>query len=304
MRMIGFVFLLASVSTALAVAPALADPPSPLPDSFESQPELEMSDDEDWIREEPPLVIVALQDELFIGTVLITAWGMHFWDWFEKPLHFQPEHGFSSRSSTGGADKLGHFWTSAVFSDFLSWRLSQAGFSPMRSALLGAISAMALMTWIEVGDGTSAYGFSMEDLLADFLGVLFSLARQVIPHAEDLLDARVSYWPTSEYFESGEVVADYSGMKFLLALKLSGMGPLGRTPLRFVELHLGYYSRGFRTFDVNRDNASRHMYFGLGLSLKELLRPVLPKVIRKPANAILSYYQLPWIAVEAANQKL
>jgi hypothetical protein len=304
MRLIGLVFLLTALSATLAATPGLAEQPSPIPNSSELQPDLEWSDDDGLLPEEPPLVIVALQDELFIGTILITAWGMHFWEWFERPLHFQSEHGFSSRSSTGGADKLGHFLTSAVFSDLLSWRLSQAGFSPMRSALFGAVSAMALMTWIEVGDGTSAYGFSMEDLLADFLGVLFSFARQVIPHAEDLLDARVSYWPTSEYFESGEVVADYSGMKFLLALKLSGMGPLGRSPLRFVELHFGYYSRGFRTFDVNRDNASRHMYFGLGLNLKELLRPVLPEVIRKPTNAILSYYQLPWIAVEAKNRTL
>ncbi len=40
-------------------------------------------------------------------------------------------------------------------------------------------------------------------------------------------------------------ITDYSGQRYLLALKLSGFERFSRTPLRLVELHAGYYARGF-----------------------------------------------------------
>jgi len=245
----------------------------------------------------PPHALFVLHDELIAGTAAITAWGVFYWHWFEREPHFRSEHGFTARSPTGGADKVAHALTGTLFSDFLAWRLERDGHPPLRAGPYGALAALALMTWIEVGDATSRYGFSVEDLTADVLGVAFSLARQAIPGARDLADFRVEYWPTSAYWESGEVVADYSGMKFLLALRLSGLGPAGRTPLRFLELHLGYYTRGFRTFDENQEDASRHLYLGAGLDLKELLEPFLPDFLLRPAAAALTYYQPPATAI-------
>lgn len=252
----------------------------------------------------PPNPVIALQDELFLGVALITAWGVHFWDWFERSFHLEVEHGFSSRSSTGGADKTGHFFVSYTISDFLAWRLAEKGHSTLSASLLGALAGMFLMTWIEVGDATSDYGWSMEDLLADFLGAAVSLGRNTIPHAEELVDFRVQYWPTRQYLDSGEIVADYSGMRFLLAVKVAGMGVLGRTPLRFLELHAGYYSRGFRSFDENEEDAGRYLYWGVGLSLNELLRPILPDVIKKPVETVFTYYQPPLTTMEAQAHEL
>jgi hypothetical protein len=235
----------------------------------------------------------ALQNELFLTGLLITAWGIHFWHWFKEPFAFKSEHGFTQESSTGGADKTGHAFTSFVLADFLSYRLRKKGFNNTRSIIFGSSFAMGLMTWIEIGDGTSKYGFSWEDILADFLGISFSALTGFSPVIDDLFDFRVYYWPTSEYIKSGEFVADYSGMKFLMALRLSGIPPLKKTPLKFIEFHLGYYSRGFRTFD-DETSTNRVLYFGMGLDFKEMLEPVKSKGFKKVAGAILSYYQLPY----------
>lgn len=242
--------------------------------------------------------IVALQDELFIGAILITAWGVHFWDWFEHGFHFKDERGFRLSSSTGGADKLGHFWDTFVIADFLNWRLKQMGFSKTKSAIAGALSSLALMTWLEIGDGTGSYGFSWEDMLANFLGATVSFTLAVFPLLDNVLDFRVEYWPTSEYFGSGEFVADYSGMKFLLAAKLSGIKPIRRTPFRLIEIHVGFYSRGFRTFDINQKTTTRAIYYGLGFDIYELIRPILHEKIKQPIRTVFTYYQPPITSFE------
>lgn len=235
---------------------------------------------------------VVLDDEIFLGTLLIGAWGVYFWDWFEESVHFESEHGFSHKSATGGADKMGHFWCSYVMADFLNWRLRNEGWTPLRSTIVSASVAMGLMTWIEIGDSTSEYGFSWEDLLADFIGVSVSALLSLSPVVDDLLDFRMQYWPTSNYLDSGVLVADYTGMNYIMALRMTGIPPLKKTPLRFVEWHLGYYSRGFRGFD-HTDSTNRVLYFGMGIDLKEVIDMFVPKRIKRPIDIALTYYQIP-----------
>jgi len=244
-------------------------------------------------------VAVALQDELFISSLALTAWGVGFWNWFSTGFHFKKEYGFRQASSTGGADKMGHFFDSYILSDFFNWRLKKLGFSKNRSAIGAAIGAMSVMTFLEIGDGTSPYGFSWEDMLADFIGVVVSATLAMAPAVDDVLDFRIQYWPTKEYLSDGVLVADYSGMKFLMAIQLSGFKPIKRTPLRFIELQTGYYSRGFRTFDANRDHTTRAVYVGLGFDVYELLRPVLHPKLKLPIKTAFTYFQFPVTAIEA-----
>ena len=240
---------------------------------------------------------IALGDEMFLGTMLISAWGIHFWDWFEQSFHFEKEHGFTQDSSTGGADKTGHFFTAYVFADFLNWRLRKQGWSRLRSTIVGSSVAMGLMTWIEVGDATSAYGWSWEDMLADFIGVAISAGLSLSPTADELFDFRLEYWPTKSYMDGGVMAADYSGMKYLMALRMTGIKPLKQTPLRFLEFHLGYYSRGFRSFDKTNET-NRVVYFGIGLDLKEILNKYIPKKYMRPFDVALTYYQPPYTSWE------
>ena len=87
---------------------------------------------------------LALGDEMFLGVATITAWGVHFWHWGEHAFHFEREYGFTQRSSTGGADKTGHFYTSYIIADFLNWRLRKLGWPKRRAAIVGSSVAMGL----------------------------------------------------------------------------------------------------------------------------------------------------------------
>lgn len=262
----------------------------------------QQEDKEDKNQEKPEkgFPLLSLADEMFLGTVALTGWGVTHWYWFtEGFLDFKSENGFSADSGTGGSDKTAHFFDSYVIADFMAWRLREYGYDDNESALYGAIASMILMTWIEIGDSTGRYGFSLEDLTADFLGVTVSWTLNTLPVVSELIGFKLYYWPTAKYFKSGNVVADYSGMKYFIALKLSGIPYIKDTPLRFLEGHFGYYTRGFRSFDENKEDARRVLYVGIGLNFNAILRPILPTAVK----TILNYYQPPFTSLDIYKKK-
>jgi len=243
---------------------------------------------------------LAIDDDAFLAFFGITGWGLAHWGWFTEPHHFQDEGGFSRNSSTGGADKTGHFYMSYLLAEVMTARLKAQGYGSAEAGLWGAGAAMAVMTWLEVGDGTGPYGFSLEDLLADFLGVAVSWVRTQSPAVEGLIDFRMEYWPTPGALEGNDLAADYSGMRHLLAVKLSGVPYIDRTPLHLLDLHFGYYTRGWRTFDEEalKENPTRSLYAGVGVNLAEVLKGNVPKAVSVPFH----YYQVPAVRFEVANK--
>ncbi|MFW7381320.1 MAG: DUF2279 domain-containing protein [Oligoflexus sp.] len=253
------------------------------PKSFASSPESLPADIE--LHEYSPYRDIRW--ELGLAFTGITFWGVNRWKWFQRSMHARNEYGFSKSSSTGGSDKTGHYVSSYFLAQFLSHRLREKSYDDFTAAFYGSTAALALMTWIEIGDATCRYGLSMEDQLANSLGVLTSYLRTAYPQIATKLDVRLEYWPGSATDQNTDLVADYSAMKHLLALKIGGFDVFKRSPMRFVELHLGYYSRGYRSFD---DHAKeRVLYTALGLDFSALLNPVLPKGWAK----VFQYYQPP-----------
>ena len=55
-----------------------------------------------------------------------------------------------------------------------------------------------------------------------------------------------------------------------MAFKLLGFDTLKQTPLSLVEFQVGYYSRGYRSYDTVEE--SQHVYVGIGISLADLAR--------------------------------
>ncbi len=203
------------------------------------------------------------------ANAVITAWGFKNWKWGERSFHFRSEDWFEEDSDTGGSDKTGHFYMTYLLSRMLSARMEDRGLSLEDASLAGSLSAMLAMTLLEVGDATSNYGFSKEDLLSDGLGALSAYLIRSNPKADDFLDIRLEYLPTSGYFDNPDTATDYSGMKHLIAFKLSGFESLKETPLRFLEIQAGYYTRGYRSYDVDIAK-SQQVYLGIGLNLSEL----------------------------------
>ena len=206
-------------------------------------------------------------DHLMADT-LISIWGYNHWKWGEKSLHVTREDWFEQDSKTGGSDKTGHFYMTYLLSRTMASRMEDRGYSLEKASLAGALSGMLAMTLLEVGDGTSEYGFSNEDLLADALGASLSYLIRSNPRVDDFIDIRLEYLPTSGYLKGGDNTTDYSGMKHLVAFKMAGFESLKHTYWSLLEFQTGYYARGYRSFDTV--DKSQHLYVGIGLSLSNL----------------------------------
>jgi len=227
---------------------------------------------------------------------IIAAYGFQFWDYGDTKWQVVDEGWFGQNTSYGGADKLGHAFASYLTTLGLSTMYENWGYERHRADLLGAASAMGAFTLIEVGDAFSKNGWSTEDIIADAAGVLFGYWRRRAPRIGRLLDYRVEYIP-SETFVNGEhsdIVTDYSGFKYLLALKLEGIEKLQGSPLSWLELQFGYYTRGFATGDGDFfDDKTRTLYFAIGINVSKLFS----KAGFRAFGKFFEFYQAPYTYV-------
>jgi hypothetical protein len=208
--------------------------------------------------------------DMLLVSAGITAWGFSEWGWGRESFHFKNEGWFEKNSKTGGSDKTGHFYMTYLLSRVMAARMQERGLSLEESSLYGAFLGMGAMTLLEVGDATSAYGFSKEDLVADGLGALLAYVVRAYPRVDDFIDIRFEYFPKHKSEDKTDLTTDYSNMRHLIALKPSGFEFIRDTPLEFVELQVGYYSRGFRSYDTM--NEKQHLYLGVGISLADIAR--------------------------------
>lgn len=92
--------------------------------------------------------------------------GLKEWDWGSSSFKFNDEGWFGMNRGSGGADKLGHLYSTYLMDEFLTDRLYQKTGNLKDAALKGAIFSGGLMLLVETFDGVSSdHGFSYEDLM-------------------------------------------------------------------------------------------------------------------------------------------
>lgn len=229
---------------------------------------------------------------------LLTAMGVASWDWGSSSFHFENEGWFSEEETgSGGVDKLGHAYSTYLMTEFLNHSIQRRSSDPRGGAVTAGILGFSMMTYVEVFDGLSNdHGFSYEDLIMNALGAGFSTLRNQVPGLREKIDFRFQYLPSP--YSSFDPFGDYSGQKYLLAVKLAGFDALKDTPLRYVEIHGGYYARGFSSEEERAgEGHDRELYVGIGLNLSELLfgeGPHRDHWASKAGRGILSYVQVPY----------
>ena len=248
--------------------------------------------------------VKATRLESGVALTYITVLGIKTWGWGEgNSFHVTPEGWFGADTLYGGADKLGHAYVSFALTNLMFERIVREGRTPERAALSAALIGQAIMFSVEIFDGLSRLGFSPQDVMMNVAGASLAYFRAVNPRLRDLVDYRL------EYRNSGHIgfapESDYSGQKYLLALKLGGFDGLRDTPLRFLELQAGYYTRGFlpeeRDLGLER---SRHAFIGVGVNLTELLlgrRSSQESTSRGYGRLLLEHVQIPFVAVQSAR---
>lgn len=241
------------------------------------------------------------------SSLLVGAYGLNKWwnDGFTGSFRTVSEGWFNQDTPYGGADKLGHAFFAYTGTRLLTLGFEQVGNDPDRALKLGAWTTLGIMTAIEVLDGYSKqYRFSTEDAIMNVAGTALGYLMERNPDLDRLIDFRLLYRRSAGKFDPG---GDYSGQKYLLAFKASGVPALRENPvLRYFELSAGYGTRGYESPPgVER---SRHLYFGISLNVSEILGQTVFRGASERSRAqratefFLEFIQVPGTAALADHQ--
>lgn len=212
---------------------------------------------------------------------------------------FHDEGLFGKDTEVLGVDKMVHAHNSYILSELIAARIRKKTGTTRGTAVSGALLASSLMLYSEFFDGFKA-GFGFKDLAFNGLGAGFSVLRNTVPGLENKLDFRVIIIPNHRIYSfTGK--EHYRQQRHMFALELAGFKRFEKTPLRFVELHAGYYAKGFTDPEQERgDPLQRKLFAGVGLNLNELLFGRAPKTrFARTASQLLDYWQPPYTYVHA-----
>ena len=213
-------------------------------------------------------------------------------------LHFKDEGWFGRSTENLGVDKLTHAFDAYILAEILHARLHAKTDGTSGDAFTAAVLATGLMFYSELYDGIETdSGISVQDMVMNAAGATFSLLRNTAPGLREKLDFRLLLMPNADiYTRTGK--RHYAQQRYLLALQLAGFERFKDTPLRFVELHAGYYASGFTAKDVARGaKPRRRLFFGIGLNLRELFFRAPRSTAGRIAGVGLDYIQIPYTAV-------
>lgn len=221
------------------------------------------------------------------GIGIVTAWGVANWDYFTRSPHAQSEGWFGNNTDEGGADKLGHLYTTYITAHGLAHWFESECVAKDDAALYGALSSLAILGYMEVGDAFSDYGFAYEDMVANSVGAVLGYYLYKDAALAKKLDLR---WEYGVHPNKKDFTTDYENSRYLAALKFNGF-EFGQKPgLKHLELHAGYYSRGFADANARKE---RKPFIGIGLNITDLFNR---RGYKKTATA-LRYLQVPGTAI-------
>jgi hypothetical protein len=241
-------------------------------------------------------------------TAVVGYYGVNNWwkDGFSGSFRTVDEGWFGQDTYAGGADKAGHIYFTYTGARLLTRAFEAVGNDPRRALRLGAWTSFGVMTGVEVIDGFSKkFAFSMEDAVANAAGAAFAVLLEAYPRVDALLDFRLLYQRSDDARRVGEtdLLADYSGQTYLLALKADGIPRLREVPVvRYLELLVGYNTRGYEPNDGTMNDPHRRIYYGVGLNLSRLLSDTVFRCglkggkIQRGTDTVLEFLEVPGTA--------
>ena len=179
--------------------------------------------------------------------------------------HVGHEGWFGPNAHFGGADKGAHFVDYYIVSKEISKVFVMLGHTPERARWLSAGLASVTGLVNEIGDGTTRYGFSYEDLVMDVGGAL-SAALIDLAGVEDLVGFRKG---TTDF----ENCCNFSNQIYTADLRLAGgarrLG-IDIGPLKYLLLSLTYGVKGYPG-NPSDPGTQRQVGFEVGLDFKQML---------------------------------
>ncbi len=262
---------------------------------------------------------------LLSATGLAAAYsGFAAWTWFawyeDKPTQPSWRYGgdgaFAIDTYAGGADKLGHVWSSLVLSRLGAELLEAGGWDPAPASVIASGLCLGALSLVEVNDGFYTE-FSPGDLASDVAGVGIALAMRHLPKVDDGLDFRVQWFPSPAFRRNpgANFAEDYSGQTYLLAFK-PGAFAMTRDSrnlfgiLQYINPVVGFESRNYMPEPADDDRVTRRQAVLLGLtvdvqaivdSLLSHQDSTLARISRGVGHRAFEYVNLPYATLPVVS---
>ena len=243
----------------------------------------------DWSKEDKALAL-----NLGVGAAVL-GWGFANWDYGTGGPRFQDEGWFGRDTDEGGADKLGHLYTTYLFTHLFAGQYERWDFERDEAIRWGALSGLGVSTLIEVGDAFSdRYGFSYQDMVFNTLGAAAGYLLWAHPELSRKIDLRLEYNPFLDGDHQFDVTTDYDRLGYVMAIKADGFDFIENEYLKYLELHVGFRARNYDDYSDRPDIDLRKQFVsvGIGLNLSKLLEPYLDV-------PVFNYLQVPYTYVPA-----
>jgi hypothetical protein len=125
------------------------------------------------------------------------------------------------------------------------------------------------------------------------------------PALDRMIALKWEYVPTRKFVrefqlfsKKMDIFTDYGGQKFLLTTKLGGIPYLSRTPLRYVNIDLGYYARRDKNYSYSADEEvvfKRNLFIGFSVNFSILAGDILPVgYASSTVQTFFNYYHVPY----------
>lgn len=290
-RLISLTVLAAFCSAVLPTTSALAGTPAPAAaldfgkpadeDDHEAAGAAAPIDEDERIADKVGRTVTRWN--LVSGTpIVLVLLGAKLWDWgSQHSFRYGTDGWFEADNPSGGTDKAAHIYacysSTRLFTSVFDWTEQDRDTAIVYGALMGLFIGVG----IEIGDGFSqSYGFSITDLIADFVGVGMGALLDKFPTLDDAFAFNVWWWPSEGFIRAlpgsySDTFTDYSGQNYFFSLKFGGIPWVQDTPLRYFKFDLVFTTDGYKKYD--RVDERQTLYLGFSVDVGELLAAMLSK---------------------------
>lgn len=211
------------------------------------------------------------------GTVLGSMAAIHIYQqngWWKdnrRSFHFQEDLKYGL-----WVDKIGHFYGAALFAHVIQKSVEWADVSEKGALFVGAGASLLFLTFVEVEDGYSTWGFDRVDFLFNTTGIGWHIARYYVPILQQV-DLKLSYHPSDLLGNPGGIgfkgqkhlmMDDYEGQTFWMSTKVNNILPQVLEPYlpNFLCFAVGYGAR-----DIANPNPHRVYFLALDYDITKII---------------------------------